>query len=239
MISFEANILYTFGDSFKMDIDGDGKNESITFAKDAVISEPYMEQYTLSVNGNEIKIIGDQIDQDLLALSLDGKELFLVVLDNGASADYVSTFFRYRNEQLEVVGELYDDISTCEMSNNQIHGFFRCDMIQTQYAYGSWEINTNGKLEFVESDEYQLVDYDQYKINLLMDLPVYQDRDLSSEITIITPQKVAFVSTDTKNWTYIETVDGSGGWMYTNDSHEIEELGLTSYDVFSELTLYD
>ena len=70
-------------------------------------------------------------------------------------------------------------------------------------------------------------------------MSVHKEKKLSSEKSIITPQKIEFTKTDTKNWTYVEGADGAGGWMYTNENREIEELGLYPGDVFENLVIYD
>lgn len=236
---YEVNKIYNLGQSAEMDIDGDGKKDTITYVRGVSESGNSMDHYVLTINENELKGVGNRMEWDLLALSLDGKELFLIIYDDGPSADPLSSFYQYDDGILEHIGDMDDDIRACQIKDNQIFGMFRCDLIQTQVAYGSWKINAEGKLVAEEYEEYRLVDDDQYKSTLLMDLPVHKEKDLSTEITVIAPQKVAFLKTDLNNWTYVEAVDGTGGWMYNNEDRIIEELGLAPMDVFENLTMYD
>ena len=72
-----------------------------------------------------------------------------------------------------------------------------------------------------------------------MNLPVHKEKNLSSEKSMITPQKITFTKSDAKNWTYVEGADGTGGWVYTNSNRVIEELGFAAGEVFENLVLYD
>ncbi len=235
---YEVNKIYYLGQSSNMDVDGDGKEDNITFESDYNNSLNGEDNFKLTINGNQFVCEGNSIDSELMALSLDGKELFLITYDDGPSSDPLSTFYKFHEGTIKELGYIDDDIRDCKLKDNEIVGRFRCDLFQTQSAYGSWKLNSEGKIERVVADEYNLCK-EQNTTTLIKNLSVHKEKKLSSEKSIITPQKIEFTKTDTKNWTYVEGADGAGGWMYTNENREIEELGLYPGDVFENLVIYD
>jgi len=237
-VLYEMNKIYYLGQSAKMDVDGDGKKDTITFESNYTVPLNGIENFQLTINGNQFVDEGMRIEREVMALSLDGKELFLIIYEDGPSGDPLSRFYQYREGTIEEIGYIFYDIRRCKIKDNEIFGLFRCDLIQTQLAYGSWKLNSDGKIEQVVADEYNLYN-EQNTPTLIKDLPVHKEKNLSSETSIITPQKVVFTKTDTKNWTYVEGADGTSGWMYSNENREIEELGLAVGDVFENLVLYD
>ena len=237
-VLYEVNKIYNLGQSAKMDVDGDGKKDTITFESADNKPSNGEDNVKLTINGNQFVCEGMNMEKELMALSLDGKELFLITYENGPSSDPLSMFYKYHEGTIKEVGYLVDDIRVCKIKDNEIFGLFRCDLIQTQLGYGSWKINSEGKLEQVIADEYNLYN-EQNTTTLIKDLPVHKEKNLASEKSILAPQKIVFTKTDTKNWTYVEGADGTGGWMYTNDNRVIEELGLAPGDVFENLVLYD
>lgn len=235
---YEVNKIYNLGQSAKMDVDGDGKKDTITFESVENELRNGIENFQIVINGN--KFVGEGIHflKELMALSLDGKELFLITYEDGPSGDPLSIFYRYHKGAIEKIGNIFYDIRQCEIKDNEIFGLFSCDLIQTQLAYGSWKINAGGKLEQVVADEYNLYN-EPNTTTLIKNLPVHKEKNLSSEKSMITPQKITFTKSDAKNWTYVEGADGTGGWVYTNGNRVIEELGLAPGDVFENLVLYD
>lgn len=235
---YEVNKIYNLGQSAKMDVDGDGKKDTITFESVENELRNGIENFQIVINGN--KFVGEGIHflKELMALSLDGKELFLITYEDGPSGDPLSIFYRYHRGAIEKIGNIFYDIRQCEIKDHEIFGLFSCDLIQTQLAYGSWKINAGGKLEQVVADEYNLYN-EPNTTTLIKNLPVHKEKNLSSEKSMITPQKISFTKSDAKNWTYVEGADGTGGWVYTNGNRVIEELGLAPGDVFENLVLYD
>ena len=235
---YEVNKIYNLGQSAKMDVDGDGKKDTITFESVENELRNGIENFQIVINGN--KFVGEGIHflKELMALSLDGKELFLITYEDGPSGDPLSIFYRYHKGAIEKIGNIFYDIRQCEIKDHEIFGLFSCDLIQTQLAYGSWKINAGGKLEQVVADEYNLYN-EPNTTTLIKNLPVHKEKNLSSEKSMITPQKISFTKSDAKNWTYVEGADGTGGWVYTNGNRVIEELGLAPGDVFENLVLYD
>ena len=237
-IIYDVNKIYNLGQSAKMDVDGDGKKDTITFESEYNVPQNGEDQFKITINGNQLVCEGMNIEEELMALSLDGKELFLITYEDGPSRDPLSLFYNYHEGTFEKIGDIVDDIRNCKIKDNEIIGLFRCDLIQTQRAYGSWKLNSEGKLEQVIADEYNLYN-EQNTTTLIKDLPVHKEKNLSSDKSILTPQKVVFTKTDTKNWTYVKCADGTGGWMYTNENLVIEELKLAPGEVFENLVLYD
>ena len=235
---YEANKIYNLGQSAKMDVDGDGKKDTITFESVENELRNGIENFQITINGNKFVGEGTRFLKELMALSLDGKELILITYEDGPSGDPLSIFYRYHEGRFEKIGNIFYDIRRCEVKDNEIFGLFSCDLIQTQLAYGSWKINTEGKLEQVIANEYNLYN-EPNATTLIKNLPVHKEKNLSSEKSIITPQKITFTKSDAKNWTYVEGADGTGGWVYTNSNRVIEELGLAAGEVFENLVLYD
>jgi len=241
----ETDTIYSLNQNCSMDLNSDGIPEDISFKSDKTQEGHYagfdLDHYIITVDDVEIKGQGDHVEDNLFAVCLDGSNIYLVVYEDGPSGDPTSTFYSYEDYEynsLKKIGSIPDDIRKCTIRDHKILATFRCDLLQTQFAYANWSVASDGKLTKEEADTYTLTDSDQYTITLLTELPVHKDRNQNSSVVMIQPQNVAFVATDCLNWTYVKAVDGTGGWLYCSDG-TVPELDKNVGDVFENLVLYD
>ena len=230
----------TFTETFAyLDMDGDGKTETISLSADMVNNIPYQlyDNYVLKIGDSEIKGYSENLHNNLWVFSPDGSSLVLALYEDGPSADPVTTLFSYENGTVKNIGTFGDDIRKCTIENGIISGTERHDVLQTDWINAQWEFNFKGELKRREYDTYDFTVLND--ITLLTSLTVHASPDMESESYVIRPQTVKFLKTDNSfSWIYIEGENGAKGWFKINGL-EIEETGMDYYEVFEDLNLVD
>lgn len=230
----------TFTENYAyLDMDGDGKTETISLSADMVNNSSYQsyDNYVLKIGDSEIKGYSENLHNNLWVFSPDGSSLVLALYEDGPSADPVTTLFSYENGAVKNIGAFGDDIRKCTIENGIISGTERHDVLQTDWIKAQWEFNFKGELKRREYDTYDFTAFND--ITLLTDLTLHTNPDMDSESNVITPQTVKFLKTDgTFSWIYIESESGISGWFKVNGS-EIEGSGMDYYEVFEDLNLVD
>lgn len=222
-----------------IDMDGDGVTEKIVLAPQD--EERYydlsFDNYVLSVGDSSLVQWGENVHNDLYAFSMDGKEILILVLEDGPSADDASMLYAYREGKVVKVGQMASHICDGDVKNGRISGSERGDVIQSDYISVYWHIGESGLLEKVPQDSYDYAA--QNDIELLVALPVHKEHDLESEKFEIQPQTVKFLKTDsTFSWVYVQAEDGSAGWVYVENFGHIVELGKDYDEVFEGLHMF-
>lgn len=171
-------------------------------------------------------------------------QLEIAVLDEGASDDYTTSFFWYR-EELSHFGKI-QGFPFAEY-NNGVNGFngwggvtgnMRIDLIDTAFVRDySWY---DREKDWIVSQDTGWSEYSMRRPHQLYeDLTVYYDMDETSETTVIPPQeKVFFIGTDRYEWILVKGKDGSKGYMQVKDG-KIVGLNKSADQVFSDLYYFD
>ncbi len=222
-----------------IDLDGDGVTEKITLTpqEDAKYWDLPYDDYVLSIGDSFLEQRGENVHNDLYAFSMDGKEILILMLEDGPSADDASMLYAYRDGEVVKVGEMASHIRTGYVKNGRIHGSERGDVIQSDYISVDWHIGESGLLEKVPQDSYDYVA--QNDIELLVALPVHKEHNLESEKFEIQPQTVKFLKTDsTFSWVYVQAENGDAGWVYVENFGHIVELGMDYDEVFEGLQMF-
>ena len=215
-----------------IDMDGDGVTEKIVLTGQA-FDLPY-DDMKLQIGNSVFEENRWNLHNDIYAVSLDGEEILIVLLEDGASADYKSCFYGYRNEKLVKVGEMPGLVTECSVEGGCISSRMRVDLLQSDFVEAKWHVGVDGLLQMVPQDNYNFTGLND--IILKVALPVHSEPNLESAKYEIQPQTVKFLKTDvTFSWVYVQAENGDAGWVYVKDINTITELDMYADDVFDEL----
>lgn len=221
-----------------LDMDGDGRAEEIILEpSDNPIDDTHpLRGYRLQVGGGVIEQSGYNPANILWAVSLDGREILLVLYDDGPSADPESFFYRYQDGQISEAGRFDEDIRLCEISPaGIITGGLRREIVQTDWITVQWRMNENGLLEEIPQEVYDFRNGNWVALNEA--LPLHPERE-SAQTFLIEPQLVRFLQTSADgHWVLVEAEDGRQGWVWIDENYEVKELQKNVMDVFDGIYL--
>ena len=236
----------------RLDVDGDGEKEVLyldavgdAFDEDGWRDGIIDKNYRLRVDDQYYEDYCDIMYPVVMAYSPDGEQILLALYDDGPSGDPETFFFRCDDTGVYPAGNIPCDLSNMEIDNNRVmHGTFRGDMIQTQFATAEYYWNGN---EIVRKEEeiYYYLDDSKWResidlpLQLLLEITVYEERSESSEAVVMKPQEIQCVASDMKEWVLLEAKDGTKGWIKV-EQFTIPSLdNKTVYEVFDGLNMVD
>ena len=232
-----------------IDLDGDSKKEQVTYEskKDMLYEEWGTEEISVFVitKDNESTILlngedGYLFHEKCYLVSLDEKTHFLVVLDYGPSADYVSIFYRWNEEKLTEVGRMYAHTEDLKIYKEYILAPTETVHLQCQpvdYVY-RWQGS-----EFVyEPSEYY--EYRKNTVTALREFPLFAEKgDTEPFMCLEEGTQVKIMGGDLKEWVLLEVVNaGERGWLKVDENSNIwigEEQFISCYEnAFEGLYFY-
>ena len=221
-----------------LDMDGNHTAEQIVLepSKDPA-NAPYFNDpltyYHLRIGSADLEAFGENLANILWACSLDGREILLVLYEDGPSADPYTHFYRYQDGQIHEIGGFEDDIRLCKISTDGIiTGSIRKEIVQTDWITVRWRIGQDRMLEAIPQDVYDFLNRNW--VELYDELPLHPAVG-NSETFTAAPQMVRFLQISADwNWILVETADGQQGWVHL-ENFEIVELRKNVMDVFDGL----
>lgn len=228
------------GNMAYLDMDGDGMPEKIILEPSKEFAEWHrysaLDYYSLQIGGASFEGSGDNVFNNLWALSLDGKTVLLVLYEDGASGDPYTHFFRYINGQIIEIGGFAEDIQYCRLSQEGIiMGTMRKDIVQTDWIDMSWQLNESGQLEEILQETYDF--QVRNEVRLCEDLPLYKEVGNQQTAFMVNPQMVKFLKTTADwGWVLIETADGQQGWAQI-ENYKVVDLDKDVMEVFEALNM--
>lgn len=213
-----------------LDMDGDGDSEKIFLKMYEKEEDVRVGNYRLQIDDASLEASGENMEQTLWALSLDGEEIFLVMYEDGPNEDTHTVLYKYSDGKVFEAGSMEADLRNCEIHEGMISGAIRKEVIQTDWIWVSWMEDESGMLEEVPQEVYGFVSLN--KIDLLEQLPLHMEMG-SQDTFEIEPQKVTAleISADGE-WVLLETADGRQGWVHI-ENFEVVELQKNVMDVFA------
>lgn len=222
----------SLGSSFSLDLDQDGTAENIQMSVQSS-GNGAQDSYNLQAGAAGITNNGENTENNLYGVSLDGKNILLIVYENGPSDDPKCTFYKYKGSSLSNLGQILSWPENMKVENGEIHTKVRCNIMGTEAMEASWKMDQSGNLTMIPQDYYNYSrDFtypgtpDDYVVTLKQELSVYAEMNTDSEEIWLEPQMVAFPYTDGEDWVYVQGEDGNGGWL---------EVGDWDYQVKSEV----
>ncbi len=113
----------------------------------------------------------------------------------------------------------------------------RTDLVDEHYVYEyiTYEEYADNPQLYAQNEEWSLYGIEN-PLRLLETLTVYSEKNEKSQAFIMKPQNVYCVSTDLKEWIYLEAEDGTKGWLRIEFYGKIPSLGKDSREVFEGLS---
>lgn len=240
---------YQISETAVEDLSGDGTPNKITYKVNEMEDGNY--ECVVTIDGKDYRIselaymVNPVTDAFYITdLSEYDEKLEIAVLDEGPSADPITSFFRY-DGTLSYIGQVPG--FPFKQRNNGVNGFnglsgitgyLRTDLIETAYLSGYWWYDSEN--DFIT---YQSTGWNEFLPTnghvLYEDLPVHYAMDETSAVTMIPAQKeVFFLGSDMYEWILVKGKDGSMGYMRVKDG-EILALGKPADEVFSDLYYFD
>lgn len=215
-----------------LDMDGDERTEKIVLTPTQGEHEAdwVLEYYSLQIGEAFKEDFAYNLANTLWAWSPDGKEIYLIIYEDGPSADPCSYFYRYQHGNMMEIGNFLQDVRKCTFnSDGTITGGILKEIVQTDWIEMSWRINEAGILEEIPQESYDFLAGNS--VELFVELPVYKEIG-GGESFLIAPQAIVFqkISADFC-WILLETDDGEQGWVHV-ENFEVPELGRNVMDVF-------
>lgn len=231
--SFPDYITVACGESYTVDLNGDGQDDEVFFQPDE--SSPWTIS-SLSVNGTEFSdsiyndgFFCDQLSASVWAITdLDsGDELLEVaIMDYGPSSDEITHFFRYDGSSLNYIGYVPGFVySISSMSSDMtfnrdgtVASYVRLNVLQTWWAPAVWTPGDDVRFDLLEQDLYYPFE-DGYGTSVTVSQPVaaYAERSTESERSLL-PAGTALklIATDNREWVLARQDTGEEVWLHLN-----------------------
>ena len=237
------------GESCSYDLDGDGQPEEITVHATTEGQEDYPGcRYQLMINDIEYKdvFLPSYSSAYYCIIDFDAKNpgYHLAFQDYGMSSDFVSAIFEYSKGVLIETGTIpgvFDGFAgfgdTVCNGDGTISTVFRMSPLQTWYGKADFRLS-DGMLDMVVEDYYEAVDIDcNYSVQTLkLDLPVYSEKSLDGESTLISAgSTVTLLGCDNGTWVKIKAQDENEYWFAV----VIDGETVDGSDVFGNLFFAD
>lgn len=209
--------IVELGTDCMLDLNQDGNKDWLHLT---LIKIEYPDTYTLTVGSESLTDKGENVKEDLYGVSLNGKDILVMVYEYGPSDDPLTTFFSYDGNTLKNIGQIATDPENMKVEHGEIKTKTRCNIMGTAAIQTNWAVNGSGFIEEVPQNMYEYsLDFsypgksEDYFVYLKEDISVYSDMDENSEETVMEPQNACFTYTDSENWVYVQGETGQGGWL--------------------------
>ena len=203
----------------KLDLDGDGTDETIKLEEQSVKDDNYGKDYTLTVNNQKITGYTDDPERMTIyatALLEDKTKIQLVFTDFYGSDDFETRICGYENGKLELYGMVNGDVTTMKTKGEYFTSYEVSKMFCTFWDDFTYQLvlNTDGKTDSTYSVK-QIFDTTytlNYDATVLQKLSVYKMKGEEEGIafTVNKGDKLKVVSTDGESWVYVENGDQGG-----------------------------
>lgn len=256
------------GEEIQVDLDGDGKLETLTIATKQVQRKGSGSQWKetvlsrFAINGKEFIKKSDQEENSLnvpnvvlytperkhyfLAdLNTGDRKLEIGLLDYGPSYDLTTTYLRYENGQLTCLGTVPgfpDQDSSILDGKGNVTTPGRLSLLQNWQAPFVYQLK-GSVLEKAPQAWYTPIEQPEQQVVLKKPLKLYDQPDQNSKVISAQPNQAvtAFPATDNRHWVQVQLADGTEGWFYMEDSATIlsGDQKYTEMEVFDNLNMTD
>ena len=236
------------GESIRLDLDGDGTMDDLTF--DVKESSDYVYVPTLTINGADYSGVFEENQcyfacpyEKYVIMDIDEADNYLeiAVQDYGMSDDPMTAFFRYDGNAVIYMGYVNDRVSDLYIvndGNGKLYARERMYVFETVNMKTTYEIENN---ELVRSmrDLYTIAYTDaSAEKGLLQDLYVFAEMSTESEVVKLDKEtEVVVLATDNVEWVQIRYEDGNIYYIHVVNHYMIDMNGLEvdSRDVFTDI----
>ncbi|MEI3490575.1 MAG: YARHG domain-containing protein [Blautia sp.] len=188
--------IVELGPDYMLDLNQDGNEDGLHIT---VTKTEYQDTYTLTVGSESLTNKGENVKEDLYGVSLNGKDILIMVYEYGPSDDPLTTFFRYDGNTLKNIGQIATYPENMKVENGEIKTKTRCNIMGTAAIQTNWTVDDSGFMGEIPQNMYEYsLDFsypgksDDYSVYLKEYISVYSDMDENSEETVMEPQNARF-----------------------------------------------
>ena len=215
---------YQFGmnESFKVDLNGDGAFEEITFKGNQ--EDDTYDSVWLEINGTKSEVLEGFFEPYIWLVDMDKEDgyLELIIYDRGPSSDPIDYFYTYDKDKILAMGSVSGHLNDENYIKDKVlHAVRRSDILGTKYYSCNYELDEQHRLSEI---------YTKW-IEVNVPLIVAEETNIYSKDDTASSHKVAKVGTtmtaiqtDLTDWVKIRQEDGSEGWVYSEDMHHFSGL---------------
>lgn len=217
----------------KVDLDGDGSQDNISFVCQKAGSE-----FTLSVNGISVKGHGDNLDGNFKIVDIDSRDNIkeISIPESGPSGDFKTAFYYYDGKHLMDMGKVQGTDAVKINGSGTIVARARGLVLHTWFYDDPYILTKLHLLERVPKDLYEM----NCKVKVKRPLNLKKSRSGSQiAITLQSGEEVTILSSDDKEWCLVENKEGVRGWFAVDRFVEIRGTNLNTSEFFEGLNQAD
>lgn len=215
---------YQFGmdESFKVDLNGDGKLEEITF-KGKQEDDIYYSVW-IEINGRKSEVVGGFFEPYIWLVDMDEEDGYLemIIYDEGPSSDPIDYFYTYDKDNILFMGTVSGHLNDENYIKDKVlHAVTRSDILGTKYYSCNYELDKEHRLSEIYT---KWVDVNVPLI--VAEETNFYDKDdtTSSHKVLKVGTTMTAIQTDLTDWVKIRLEDGSEGWVRGDDMYHFGGL---------------
>lgn len=176
----------------------------------------------MKVDNWEEDRFANRLNNEIWAVSPDGEHIYILLYEEGASADPLTTFFRYEEGRLVESGSLSTYVEHMQFNDSKVKVFQRRELVQTDGIMSEYGFDEQGSLQELLADRYEYRSYQNDEgIVLQKEMTLYTEPG-GEESFVIQPQRVEFMEVDKSlEWIRLEAADGQTGWFKVTGMCEV------------------
>lgn len=215
---------YQFGmdESFKVDLNGDGKLEEITFKGEQ--QDDGCDSVWIEISGKKSEVVNGFFEPYIWLVDMDEEDgyLELIIYDEGPSSDPVDYFYTYDKDKILFMGNVSGHLNNENyIKDKLLHAVRRSDILGTKYYRCNYEIDKEHRLSEVYN---KWVDVN-VPIIVAEETKMYSKDDTKSSHKVLkVGTTMTAIQTDLTDWVKIRLEDGSEGWVRGDDMHNFGGL---------------
>lgn len=238
-----------------LDLNGDGSVEEIELCPDEAYCRgriywtDLFDCASLRMNGESCVVgwsYGANLTNYLYAVSLDGREILIMLYEEGPSDDPESVFFRYEGGTPTEIGMVGSSVGSGSISENgDICIGERWDIIESGYLEFTYRLNAEYRLERVEGETHEVLRsyWEEYPLVLLTKLPIHESPG-GAVTGQLEPGEVKYTlaylgKEGESDWIYMEG-DNAAGWVEVAPYGHMVDLGedVVADDIFEGRVIF-
>lgn len=204
----------------ELDLNLDGKKDTIELGKITSNKEKGNESLKIKVNGSSVRFKESAIEKVVSAVAFDDKHILLATYASGKSNAPHTSFYMYSNKKLKHVGDINNDIRELnKKKDNMVTVKYFDTVLESKEKEGTLsdyifvKYRWDGKKLVI--DPYHRHDYvnQNEAIKVIKPIKIYLDPARNSRMTEVTTTIIYPLMKGEDSWNFIKTKEGVEGWI--------------------------
>ncbi|AIQ65065.1 hypothetical protein PSTEL_20020 [Paenibacillus stellifer] len=220
----KANFKKVEGMKTTLDLNGDGKKDTVTLKSTAG-----GDSYTLTVNKSSVSGTGDNLDGVMYICDLDSKDKYkeIAITESGPSDDYSTYFYSYNGRKLIYMGRVQGAEHVIKVNGSgKLVTKTRGDILQTWFYSDEYSLSASRKLVHIPRTYYKM----NTIVTVKKQLKLQKSPTNSGTAAILKGgEKAVITETDNQKWCAVVTKDGVKGWVAVSGFSRINGIEASEY----------